>query len=110
MEPQEHELKSGLHIISGTKKIILHSFYNCEVLYAPEIASLGLDMARKGTRKQLFSREEGSEKMDWPSPWYPEARAYAVCQIKKGSYLINKTFIVPCVYIYYTIFQVNKLF
>ena len=57
-------------------------------MYAPEIGSLGLDMARKDTREKLISsRKEqgGATRLNWPSPWYPETRSYVVCEIIKGS-------------------------
>ena len=68
-------------------------------MYAPEIGSLGLDMTRKGTREQIFSKKsiKGITKLNWPSPWYPETKGYAVCQIKKGK-LIYINF-VACVFI-----------
>ena len=75
MERQDNELKSGLYHLSSIILILWFICY-CEVMYAPEIGVLGLDMARNGTREQIYSRRErkGFAECNWPSPWYPRLR------------------------------------
>ena len=46
MERQDNELKSGLYHLSSIILILWFICY-CEVMYAPEIGVLGLDIARK---------------------------------------------------------------
>ena len=51
------------------------------VLYAPYVGALGLDMARKCTKEDALCADL---EINSPVPQYPEARAYYVCEIKKG--------------------------
>ena len=51
------------------------------VLYAPYVGALDLDMARKCTREDALCDDLG---INSPVSQYPEARAYYVCEIKKG--------------------------
>lgn len=66
-------------------------------MYAPYICELGLDMARKGNREQIWQKEKSKpvSLMDHTTLWYPEATGYAVCTIKDGMN-IRKLHFVSC--------------
>ena len=61
-------------------------FLLCTVLYAPYVCELGLDMARKMTRGEIWLKEKSQplSLMDYRTVWYPEAAGYAVCTIRDG--------------------------
>ena len=83
----------SLHRESTDSLIYIYSL----VMYAPYICELGLDVARKGNREQIWQKEKSKPVflMDHTTLWYPEAAGYAVCTIKDGMN-IRKSHFVSC--------------
>lgn len=73
----------------GREDNVLSLYDYISVLYAPYVGALGLDMARKTTREDLFAQQpvKSSLGINHPIPWYPEAAGYNVCLIEDGKSL-----------------------